>query len=55
MSFIPHSTVQQLWRVGARFALYPLGMVGLTIILIIIVVAIFAPWLTPYEPAGAGT
>ena len=45
------STVQQFWRVGVRFALYPLGMIGLGVILLIILVAIFAPWLTPYEPA----
>lgn len=34
-----------------RFARHRIGMFGLVIILIIVICAVFAPWLAPYDPA----
>jgi peptide/nickel transport system permease protein len=47
-----HSTVQQCWRLAARFALNPLGLIGAAVILIVILAAALAPVLTPYHPAA---
>lgn len=36
----------------SRFARHRIGMFGLVIILLIVICAIFAPWLAPYDPAA---
>jgi peptide/nickel transport system permease protein len=46
------SAMQQLYQGWLRFASHPLGLVGLGIILLLVLVAIAAPWLTPYDPAA---
>ena len=45
-----HAAFQNAWHVWTRFASNPLGMAGLTIILLLVFVAIFVPWLAPYSP-----
>jgi len=45
-----HAAFQNAWHVWTRFASNPLGIVGLAIILILVFVAIFVPWLAPYSP-----
>jgi peptide/nickel transport system permease protein len=44
------SAMQQLYRGWRRFATHPLGLAGLAIILLLVVAAIGAPWLTSYDP-----
>ena len=44
------STVQQVYRGAQRFAAHPMGVIGLGIILLLIVTAILAPFLTSYDP-----
>lgn len=46
-----HAMIQQLWRGWLQFLRHPLGLVGLGVILLLIIAAIFAPLLTPYDPA----
>ncbi len=38
------------WRLWRAFARNPLRLAGLAVVLGLIVVALFAPWLTPYSP-----
>jgi peptide/nickel transport system permease protein len=40
-------TVREIWRVFRR---RPAAMVGLFMLLLVVFVAIFAPWLAPYDP-----
>lgn len=47
-----HAFAQQLWRGWIEFLNHPLGMLGLGVILLLIVSAVVAPWLTPYDPAA---
>lgn len=35
---------------GAQLAANPMGLMGLVLVLIIVVTAVFAPWLAPYDP-----
>jgi peptide/nickel transport system permease protein len=44
------SAMQQLYRGWRRFATHPLGLAGLAVILLLVVAAIGAPWLTAYDP-----
>ena len=44
------SAMQQLYRGWRRFATHPLGLAGLAVILLLVVAAIAAPWLTSYDP-----
>lgn len=44
------SAMQQLYRGWLRFAAHPLGLAGLAVILLLIVAAIGAPWLTAHDP-----
>jgi peptide/nickel transport system permease protein len=44
------SAMQQLYRGWLRFATHPLGLAGLGVILLLILAAIAAPWLTSYDP-----
>ncbi|MBX3540675.1 MAG: ABC transporter permease [Chelatococcus sp.] len=46
------ASVQQLYQGWRRFAIHPLGLLGLGIILLLVATAIAAPWLTPYDPAA---
>ncbi len=43
---------QRTWlqRFGAMFRKQPLGMFGALIVLTMIILAVFAPWLSPYDP-----
>ncbi|UXN66943.1 ABC transporter permease (plasmid) [Phyllobacterium sp. A18/5-2] len=45
-----HAAFQNTWHVWTRFASNPLGLAGLVIILLLVFVAIFVPWLAPYSP-----
>ncbi|MEJ1156789.1 ABC transporter permease [Prosthecomicrobium sp. N25] len=45
------AAAQQAWRGAVQFALHPLGVVGLAVILLLVFAAAAAPWLTPYDPA----
>jgi peptide/nickel transport system permease protein len=45
-----HAAFQNIWHVWGRFASNPLGIAGLAIILLLVFVAIFVPWLAPYSP-----
>ncbi|MBZ9657108.1 ABC transporter permease [Phyllobacterium lublinensis] len=45
-----HAAFQNVWLVWRRFASNPLGIAGLMIILLLVFVAIFVPWLAPYSP-----
>ncbi|EJN03634.1 ABC transporter permease [Phyllobacterium sp. YR531] len=45
-----HAAFQNAWRVWSRFASNPLGIAGLIIILLLVFIAIFVPWLAPYSP-----
>lgn len=45
-----HAAFQNAWHVWTRFASNPLGIAGLIIILLLVFVAIFVPWLAPYSP-----
>jgi peptide/nickel transport system permease protein len=45
------STVQEIWRGWRRFLMHPLGLVGLTVIGLLVFAAAAAPWLTRYDPA----
>jgi peptide/nickel transport system permease protein len=45
-----HASVKNLWRIVARFAANPLGVFGFCIILFILLVALFVPYLAPYSP-----
>ncbi|HEY9345331.1 MAG TPA: hypothetical protein VIQ53_08450 [Inquilinus sp.] len=40
------SAMQQLYRGWRRFATHPLGLAGLAVILLLVIAAIGAPWLT---------
>ncbi|TGD64174.1 ABC transporter permease [Tabrizicola sp. WMC-M-20] len=40
----------QAWRLARDLSRNPLAMVGLAIIVLLLVVAAFAPWLAPYSP-----
>lgn len=40
----------QAWRLARDLSRNPLAMVGLAIIVVLLVVAAFAPWLAPYSP-----
>jgi len=42
--------VQQLKEIGHTFLRRPMGIVGLIMLLVVIFVALFAPWLAPYDP-----
>ncbi|MCE0503979.1 ABC transporter permease [Roseivivax sp. GX 12232] len=42
----------QAFRVARSFARSPLAMLGALIILVLVVTALFAPWLAPYSPVG---
>jgi peptide/nickel transport system permease protein len=44
------SAMQQLYRGWRRFATHPLGLAGLGVILLLVIAAIAAPWLTSYDP-----
>ena len=44
------STVQQVYRGAQRFAAHPLGVIGFGVILLLIAIAILAPFLTSYDP-----
>jgi peptide/nickel transport system permease protein len=44
------SAMQQLYRGWRRFATHPLGLAGLAVILLLVVAAVAAPWLTSYDP-----
>ena len=44
------SAMQQLYRGWRRFATHPLGLAGLGVILLLVIAAIAAPWLTAYDP-----
>ncbi|WP_437363875.1 nickel transporter permease [Inquilinus limosus] len=44
------SAMQQLYQGWRRFAGHPLGLAGLGVILLLIVAAIAAPWLTAHDP-----
>ncbi|WP_245578978.1 nickel transporter permease [Inquilinus limosus] len=44
------SAMQQLYQGWRRFAGHPLGLAGLAVILLLIVAAIAAPWLTAHDP-----
>lgn len=46
------AVVQQLWRGWVQFLHHPLGLVGLAFIVLLIVAAACAPWLTAYDPAA---
>ena len=46
-----HAAVQQLWRGWMQFLHHPRGLFGAAIIFLLIVAALFAPVLTPYDPA----
>ncbi len=45
-----HAALQNVWRVWTRFASNPLGVAGLAIILLLVFIAVFVPWLAPYSP-----
>ncbi|MEP7456694.1 ABC transporter permease [Phyllobacterium sp. SB3] len=45
-----HAAFQNVWRVWIRFASNPLGLAGLIIILLLVFIAVFVPWLAPYSP-----
>lgn len=45
-----HAAFQNAWRVWTRFAANPLGLAGLIIILLLVFIAVFVPWLAPYSP-----
>ena len=38
------------WRLWRTFARNPLALAGLAVVLGLVIVALFAPWLTPYSP-----
>jgi len=40
------------WRIVAALMRNPLAVVGMMIILVLIVMAMFAPWLAPFSPVG---
>lgn len=42
---------QQAWRLAGQFALHPLGLVGLAVILLLVVAAVAAPWIAGHDPA----
>ncbi|OWJ64239.1 nickel transporter permease [Inquilinus limosus] len=44
------SAMQQLYRGWLRFAAHPLGLAGLAVILLLVIAAIGAPWLTSHDP-----
>jgi peptide/nickel transport system permease protein len=46
------SAMQQLYVGGQRFASHPLGVLGLSVILLLVVIAIAAPWLIQYDPVA---
>lgn len=46
------SAMQQLYQGWLHFAAHPLGLAGLGVILLLIITAILAPWLTPYDPTA---
>lgn len=46
------SAMQQAWQGWLRFSAHPLGLLGLGVILLLVIVAIAAPLLTPYDPAA---
>lgn len=54
----PHSRRQarlgQAYRTWLAFRANPLAMVGLAIVLLLIVVALLAPWIAPYDPITGG-
>jgi peptide/nickel transport system permease protein len=43
-------TMQQLREIGRAFIRRPAGIVGLIMLLVVVLVAIAAPWLAPYHP-----
>jgi peptide/nickel transport system permease protein len=45
--------VKHPWYRSAFFR-NPIGMIGATIVLITVILAIFAPWIAPYDPASQG-
>lgn len=45
--------IKHPWYKGAFFR-NPIGMIGATIVLITIILAVFAPWIAPYDPASQG-
>lgn len=45
--------VKHPWYKGA-FTRNPIGMIGATIVAITIILAVFAPWIAPYDPASQG-
>jgi peptide/nickel transport system permease protein len=44
------ASIQNVWRGWLRFSSNPLGLLGLLIIALLVLAAIFAPWLAPYSP-----
>jgi peptide/nickel transport system permease protein len=44
------AAIQNLWMIWRRFAINPLGLFGLIIIAILVLLAIFVPWIAPYSP-----
>ncbi|MFW2543701.1 ABC transporter permease [Primorskyibacter sp. 2E107] len=42
----------QAWSIARAFARNPLAMLGAAIIALLVIVALFAPWLAPYSPVG---
>lgn len=44
------AVIQNIWRGWVRFASNRLGLVGLAIVIGLILLAILAPWLSPYSP-----
>jgi len=43
-------TVQQLGEIGRAFLRRPTGIIGLIMLLVVVFVAVSAPWLAPYDP-----
>ena len=48
------ASLGQSYRTWLAFRRNPLAMVGLAIVLALILVAIFAPWIAPYDPIRGG-
>ncbi len=42
--------LQRAWRIWLRFATNPLGLVGLAVVVLLLLTALFAPWLATHHP-----
>jgi len=47
-----HSAMQQLYQGWRRFAVHPLGLAGLGVIVLLVATALAAPWISAYDPAA---